>query len=372
MEIRNKFDREISFDNLQDAKQYFFPKTEKPCEPEEYLGENYENYCKAFQAYKVEIKAARDIEELADVLNRYSDVYGNGTEYYIKRVEVSPQTEPIEHQGICKGSKVKVHMYDLTRPPEKPEEIKTKHYGEIFEVKEQNGKLGIDWNTERSPYTCHGEVFTPFDTFASSVVFEDIDTGKTYSQSNITNTLEEANFPTPTDRKYELTDIRQSVSLSGETLYRIRALKDFTNEATGLHIQAGQLGGYVQSEANLSQRGTCWIDDNARVFNKATVSGNAYVADDAMVNLNAMVKDNATVTGSAWIAKNATISGNAYITEMALISGNATVTGNATVCGTYTAKGNITLSEGTYGSDELIEEINIEPVGGSSPTLEPM
>ena len=67
-------------------------------------------------------------------------------------------------------------------------------------------------------------------------------------------------------KKYELTDIRQSVSISGESLYRIKALKEFVNETTGVVIEKGQLGGFVQSEKNLSQYGTCWIDDSARVL----------------------------------------------------------------------------------------------------------
>ena len=360
MELKNKFDREISFDNLQEAKQYFYPKTEKPCEPEEYLGDNYESYCKVFQAYKVEIKAAGNLDELADVLNRYSDAFDKGSEYYIKGAEDTPQTESIEHQGLCKGSKVKVHMYDLTRPPEKPEEIKTKHYGETFEVKEQNGKLGIDWNIERSPYTCNGEVFTPFDTFASSVVFEDIETGKTYSHSNISNTLEKTNFPTPTDRKYELTDIRQSVSISGESLYRIKALKEFVNEATGVVIEKGQLGGFVQSEKNLSQDGTCWIDDNARVFNNAKVTDNAYVGEEAMLNRNVEVKDNAVVSGAAWITQNAKVTDNANVSGMVMVKGNALIKDEAIVCGNHSINGNTEISTGIHDGTAAPAQITMQ------------
>ena len=42
------------------------------------------------------------------------------------------------------NDKVKVHMYDTYN-----REIKTQNYGTIFTVKEVNGKLGIDWNTEK-------------------------------------------------------------------------------------------------------------------------------------------------------------------------------------------------------------------------------
>ena len=51
-------------------------------------------------------------------------------------------------------------------------------------------KLGIDWNTERSPYICRGEIFTPFEVFAPSVTFENIETNESYYFSNIKNELE--------------------------------------------------------------------------------------------------------------------------------------------------------------------------------------
>ena len=150
------------------------------------------------------------------------------------------------------------------------------------------------------------------------------------------------------DRKYELTDIRQSVSISGETLYRIKALRDFTNEATGVEIKAGQLGGYVQSENNLSHSGTCWVDESARVFNNATVSDDAYIGGESMANKNTVIKDSAIVDGAAWITQSAKISGNAYVRDQAFISGNAEVGGTAEVGRHHTINGNSVLTSGTH------------------------
>ena len=80
---------------------------------------------------------------------------------------------------------IKVHLYDTSN-----REIKTRNYNKIFEVYEKNGKLGIDWNTERSPYICKCEEFTPFETFAVFVTFENIETGENYHFSNIKNSIE--------------------------------------------------------------------------------------------------------------------------------------------------------------------------------------
>jgi len=81
-------------------------------------------------------------------------------------------------------------------------------------------------------------------------------------------------------KKYELTN--ETISFENRKLFRIRALKDFGN------VKAGDLGGYVESENNLSQEDNCWIYENARVYGNAEVSnddivsGNARVYDDAM------------------------------------------------------------------------------------------
>lgn len=94
---------------------------------------------------------------------------------------------------LKENSKIKVHMYDGIGYPQKKVESITRHYDKVFTVYKKNGKLGIDWNTEQSPYTCNGDVFTPFETFAPCVEFENISTGKCYHYSNLTNKLEAVN-----------------------------------------------------------------------------------------------------------------------------------------------------------------------------------
>jgi len=62
---------------------------------------------------------------------------------------------------------------------------------EIFTVYKKNGKLGIDWNKSRSIYTCKGDIFCPFYTFANTVIFENVDTGKRYYWDDISDSLKE-------------------------------------------------------------------------------------------------------------------------------------------------------------------------------------
>ena len=84
-------------------------------------------------------------------------------------------------------------------------------------------------------------------------------------------------------KKYELTE--ETTNIFGKTLHRIRATRDFSN------VHAGDLGGFIEDERNLSH------DENAWVSGKALVSGEARVGGDAGVYGNARVCGNALVKG---------------------------------------------------------------------------
>lgn len=81
-------------------------------------------------------------------------------------------------------------------------------------------------------------------------------------------------------KKYKLLKY-DYIIVDDKRLYRIRSLKSLNR------LPKGTLGGYVESEDNLSHESTCWIYDDAMVI------GNAHVKDSAKVQFNALVKDNA-------------------------------------------------------------------------------
>ena len=91
-------------------------------------------------------------------------------------------------------------------------------------------------------------------------------------------------------KKYELTD--ETIEVYGTALHRIKALKDFGN------VKKGELGGYVESERNLSQEGNCWVYGNALVYGNAKVCGNAEVCGNA---------DYITIKGLGSVCRNTTI-----------------------------------------------------------------
>lgn len=77
-EARNNIDKTITFSDLNEMKKYYLPKDNIPCTKEEYLGDDYEEFCEQYLKYKEEIKKAETLEDLTDVLNRYTDTYGDG------------------------------------------------------------------------------------------------------------------------------------------------------------------------------------------------------------------------------------------------------------------------------------------------------
>ena len=104
-------------------------------------------------------------------------------------------------------------------------------------------------------------------------------------------------------KKFELTTNTKMVF--GKKLFQIKALISFGD------VEAGELGGYIEKEENLSQAGDAWVADNARVTGDARVTGNARVTDDAWV------AGDARVAGDAWVAGNARVAGDAWVADNA-------------------------------------------------------
>lgn len=108
---------------------------------------------------------------------------------------------------------------------------------------------------------------------------------------------------------------------------RVVALCDFDD------VKVGEIGGFIESEKNLSHEGNCWIYGEARVFGDALVYENARVSGDAQVFGSALVSGDALVFGTAWVFESARVSGDARISEDAWVCGEARVFGNARVYG---------------------------------------
>ncbi len=152
-------------------------------------------------------------------------------------------------------------------------------------------------------------------------------------------------------KKYEITDIAHP---RYPWLHRIRAICQVNEQ-----VSPGMLGGYVQTEDNLSQEGTCWIYDQAAACEGALVSKDGRMYDGTMAKDSALVSGNIRMFEcsraeghscllSGELKGNARTAGEAVINQAdtgmsPLVGRNSSVYG--TVCGAFIIYGNICPGE---------------------------
>lgn len=115
------------------------------------------------------------------------------------------------------------------------------------------------------------------------------------------------------DKKYEVMN-NCTIQHNGITLYKIRAIKNFGK------VKTGALGGWIESEDNLSHEGNCWVADNAKVFGPAKITENAIISDNATVCGESNIYGNAEITNYANVT-------NVIVRDKARIKGNAIIAG---------------------------------------------
>lgn len=112
--------------------------------------------------------------------------------------------------------------------------------------------------------------------------------------------------------KYEITS--ETKTVDGGVVRRIRGVD-------------GREGGFVESEANLSQAGACWLHGDSVAFEDAEVSGDAQVYGT--------VRGRARIRGSALV--HGEVSGDAVVEDRAkvygVVKGHHVVGGDTVVYG---------------------------------------
>lgn len=131
--------------------------------------------------------------------------------------------------------------------------------------------------------------------------------------------------------KYKFTD--ETIKFGEFILHRIECVEAFGN------VEAGEKGGWIEKESNLSQEGNAWVYGGAKVYGNAQVYGKAQVSGNAEVYGKAQVSDNAQVFGDAQVSDNA------------VVCGNARVFGNARVCDSAVVSGHVQVYGDTYVFD---------------------
>jgi carbonic anhydrase/acetyltransferase-like protein (isoleucine patch superfamily) len=229
-----------------------------------------------------------------------------------------------------------LNMYessDLT-PAEKLFQFCTSFDSETEVVKNDNSKDQNNTNNQND---------------SNSVVNEDLSTNSSVDNTNSQNKL-----------KYKITTNEYNLKtgiFATTTLHQIEALIDIDC----YNVKAGDLGGFIESESNLSHSGKCWVNDSACVYGNAIIQDNAQVYDNAHVYGNAKVAGNAQVYNNADVSdnvkiyNNVQICGNADLRHDVCVSDNVQVYDNACVCNKVVLEDNVWIG----GSAHISNNSNI-------------
>ena len=161
----------------------------------------------------------------------------------------------------------------------------------------------------------------------------------------------------------------KSFKIIGDRLYKIKALIDIPD----INVKSGDIGGYIESEQNLSHKGNCWIAEdamvygdaevfgdaqvygNARVYGRAVIYGSARVFDNAQIFEDASVDGNAMVYGNANIYNGASAFEYAEVYGDAKMYGNSIAFGRSSICGSSLVSGNSCV----YGNAKILGDSEI-------------
>ena len=165
------------------------------------------------------------------------------------------------------------------------------------------------------------------------------------------------------NKKYEITDIAHE---KYPFLHRIRALRDIGSE-----VKAGDLGGFVEGESNLSfETGdNAWIFDDAIAAGegcvdkgsvlreRAIVCGCAYASHGTEMSGDSRAEDDAYIRG-ARLSRCARVSGSGMVLQSPTTQASPILTGNCAVYGkvigdVMLAGSVVVISDETISNDSL-------------------
>ncbi len=149
------------------------------------------------------------------------------------------------------------------------------------------------------------------------------------------------------NKKYQLLE-DDTIVREGRTLYRIEALRHVC-----YGVEAGTKGGYVESEANLSHKGTCWLYDDACAYEESRVEGDAYLYGHATLRGKAKLIEDASLWGKAILQGEAKVGGNVSLQNDAVVGGQAILKGWMILYDAVQVGGNAYL-EGTHPDRNLV------------------
>lgn len=164
-------------------------------------------------------------------------------------------------------------------------------------------------------------------------------------------------------RKYELTG--ETMDFQGQILHRIRAVRSFRCSYT--YVEPGTVGGWLarplepgDDAGSLSHDGNCWVANNAKVLDQATVRGNAMLKHNAVMRDRSTISDNARVYDNAVLRDNACAQDSARVYSSVVVYGCTTIGGGAILDGNARVGGSSMLGGFVdVSNDAVLENVTL-------------
>lgn len=138
-------------------------------------------------------------------------------------------------------------------------------------------------------------------------------------------------------KKYKITGVKHPRM----NAWRIQAVRDLPS----LGVKHGELGGFVESEQNLSHDGESWVGGDAVVRDRAVVKGSAVMRENSSAQGTAVLSDHARLFGRAHIGDHAWMGGRAMAFDDTRILGAASVSGHVRLFGQAIVSGAAAVRE---------------------------
>lgn len=109
----------------------------------------------------------------------------------------------------------------------------------------------------------------------------------------------------------------------GTPVYRIRALQPIPAHS----VSAGDIGGFLEGDHNLSHEGSSWIADDAMAVGRSRVEGDAILRHSSIASDHSIISGQAQINHLSRASGHAIIRGNAQLSDLAHATGSVILDG---------------------------------------------
>ena len=153
-------------------------------------------------------------------------------------------------------------------------------------------------------------------------------------------------------KKYKiLMDKKNTIEWEGHILYRIKALRNFGD------VKKGDIGGFVESEYNLSHEGNCWIYNNAKAMDNSRIYDNSKMYNNSKMYGHSEMHDNSEMYEDSVMYNDSRIYDNSAMYNNSKMRDNSVMYNNSKMCNNSEMHNNSMLCDNSrmHGNSKMYD-----------------